>query len=168
MKLISLTSLLLSILITPAVARTVREVIHQGKIDPSVFRSKMVVSNFYQVGLEKEKDPSFEYKLKPGLSNESFKAGIYTAKEFSLNPTINSKLAMALRVDFRQKGPVRVSNNKAQFEGELSIEGTPIGSARYEFDLYDLPIRKVYNPKVQQQLEATPDGYEVVEVREIP
>jgi hypothetical protein len=143
-------------------------VIHRGRVDASVFKASMVVSKFYEVGLEKEKNPSFQYKLKSGLSNLNFSAGIYKATGFSLSPTINSKMAMALRVDFRQKSQVRVSNNKGQFEGELSIEGTPIGTARYEFDLYDLPIRKVYNPKVQQQLEATSDGFEVVEIREIP
>jgi hypothetical protein len=149
-------------------ARTVREVVYRGKVDPNLFRSAMIVSNFYEVGLEKEKNPSFQYKLKSGLSNQNFSAANFKATSFSLVPSINSKLAMALRVEINPKGSVRVAGDKGQFESELSIDGTRIGSVRYEFDLYSLPFQRVYNPKVKQQLEADGNGFQVVEIRELP
>lgn len=168
MKPFSLIALLTIALASHSEARTVREVVYHGRVDPNLFRSAMVVSNFYEVGLEKEKNPSFQYKLKSGLSNQNFSAANFKATSFSLVPSINSKLAMALRVNFGIKGPVRVSGDKGQFESELSIEGTRIGSARYEFDLYSLPFQRVYNPKVKQKLEPEGNGFAVVEIREIP
>jgi hypothetical protein len=168
MKLISLMTVLSIAVASQSDARTVREVVYRGKVDPNLFRPAMIVSNFYEVGLEKEKNPSFQYKLKSGLSNQNFSAANFKATSFSLVPSINSKLAMALRVEFKTKGPVRVSGEKGLFESELSIEGTRIGSARYEFDLYSLPFQRVYNPKVKQQLEADGEGFQVVEIREIP
>jgi len=167
MKLALLTLVVFTLLTPLSQARTVKEVIYQGKVDPNSFRDQMIVSRFYEVGLQKENDPSFQYKLRQGLNHQAFNGGIYRNSGFTLAPSINSKLAMALRVNLKQTGPIRIQGEKGMFDTELSIENTKIGSARFEFDLYSLPIRRVYNPKVKQLLESTGEGYSVVEIREI-
>ena len=53
------------------------------------------------------------------------------------------------------------------FEGDLSIDQQKIGTLKYEFNMYELPIKRIYNPKVTRGLENTNDGFIIVEYREI-
>ena len=146
---------------------TTKETIYSGKLDQAKLQSSLLVSKYYEVKLHQDRSSSFLYDLKPGLKNEDFNTGIYKATAFTLLPSISSKLAMSLKIDFTQIGEFKIEGETISFEGDLSIDKTKIGSVKYEFNLYALPIRRVYNPKVTRTMENTKEGFIIVENREV-
>jgi hypothetical protein len=148
-------------------AKMIKETIYTGKLDQEKILSSLIVSKFYEAKISRDNESSFQYDLRSGLKLETFQAGIYKATAFNLLPTISSKLAMSLRTKFSQLGEFKIDGEKISFEGELVIDDTKIGNVKYEFNLYDLPIRRIYNPKVSRTLENTKDGFIIVENREI-
>jgi hypothetical protein len=145
----------------------IKETIYTGKLDQDKIKSSLIVSKFYAVRLNKDNSPTFQYDLKPDLKNEDLKAGIYHTTAFSLTPTLSSKQVMSLKTIFTQIGEFKIEGETISFEGDLSIDETKIGNLKYQFNMYDLPIRRVYNPKVTRTMENIKDGFIIVENREI-
>lgn len=165
-KFLTITALLITI---PAAvsAKMIKETIYTGKLDKEKILSTLIVSKFYEAKLNREGAGSFQYDVRPDLKLEDFHAGYYKTTGFTLIPSISSKLAMSLRSKFTQIGEFKIKGETISFEGELMIDDTKIGTIKYEFNMYDLPIRRVYNPKVTRTLENTKDGFIIVENREI-
>ncbi len=148
-------------------SKMIKETIYTGKLDQEKLKSSLIVSKFYAVRINEDNTPSFQYDLRPGLKNEDFQAGIYKATTFKLLPSISSQLAMSLKTDFTQIGGFKIKGEIISFEGTLNIDQTKIGTIKYEFNMHDLPIRRIYNPKVTRTMENTKDGFIIVENREI-
>ncbi len=160
--------MLISVLCTnPVSAKMIKETIYTGKLDQAKLNTTLIVSKFYAVRLNEDKSPSFVYDLRSELKNEDLQVGYYKATAFSMIPSISSKLAISLKTIFTQIGEFKIDGETISFEGELAIDKTKIGSIKYEFNMYDLPIRRIYNPKVTRTMENTKDGFIIVENREI-
>lgn len=153
---------------TIASAKMIKETIYTGKLDKEKILSTLIVSKFYEAKINHEGAGSFQYNVKPDLKLEDFHAGYYKTTGFTLTPTISSKIAMSLRSKFVQVGEFKIKDETISFEGNLMVDDTKIGTMNYEFNMYDLPIRRIYNPKVSRTMENTKDGFIIVENREIP
>lgn len=164
--------LLLSFLsIHTASAKMIHETVYTyvGKQEQAALRSGFVVSKYYDVTLNKDpKNTAFVYNLRKDIKNEDFNNGIYTATGFTLNPTLSSKLAMSLRPQFKQVGEYKLNGETVSFAGEILLDDTKVGTVNYEFNLYSLKLRRIYNPKVTRDIESIADGFKVMEHREIP
>ena len=167
MKKLLIIAAFLSLSTSSFASKIIKETIYKGKLDQENLNSLLLVSKFYDVKIIKTTTNSFQYDLKTNLKNEDFNSEYYKASSFSLLPSINSKTSLPLKISFIKKGDFQIVGEKISVEGDLNIEESKIGNIKYEFNMYDLPIRRINNPKVSRTLENTKEGFIIVENREI-
>lgn len=169
MKKTVLISILFTSIAGSTFATTSKEVIYRGQIDQTLIGNALYLSKFYSVSLKSDAGSAFQYALKPGIKTEQLNAGIYKATSFKFDPTISTGSSLPHRFKFKMSGSCVVSDQIISFEGELLSDQKSIGKVKYEFNLFQLPVQKNYNPKVQQAAECSaPDRIEVVEIRTTP
>lgn len=146
-----------------------KEVIYRGQIDTNAISSPLYLSKFYSVSLKSDSGSTFQYSLIPGIQASQFSAGIYKAVSFTLAPSISASSTLPHRINFNLVGPCMVNGETVSFEGELKSDQKNIGKVKFEFNMFQLPIKKNYNPNVKQSVECmTPNRIEVVETRNTP
>lgn len=150
-----------------ATAKMTKTAIYNGKVDAAKINRVLTVAKLYATTINKEKGDPFRYDLRTSLSNEDLNAGIYKTTEYKFLPVMLSKQPITLKSDFKQVGQFKFEGETISFDGELWVEGKKIGTIGYRFNMYDLPIGRVYNPKVSRTLENTAEGFSVIENREI-
>ena len=169
MKKTVLISTLLTSFATGAYAGSSKEVTYRGQIDQAAIGNSLYLSKFYSVSLKSDAASAFQYTLNPGVQANQLNAGIYKAMSFNLVPTISTNSSLPHRFKFKMNGPCVVTDQTISFEGELLSDQKSIGKVKYEFNLFQLPVQKNYNPKVKQTAECSaPDRIEVIEIRNTP
>jgi hypothetical protein len=167
MKKTVLISTLLIVINLAAQATQTREVTYRGQIDTNIISSQLYLSKFYTVSLKSDSGSAFQYSLISGIQPSQFNSGIYKTTSFNLAPTISASSTLPHRMNFNLSAPCVVNGESVSFEGEIKSEQKSIGKVKFEFNMYQLPIKKNYNPKVKQTVECSaPHRIEVIETRD--
>jgi len=165
----ALITMLLTLWTTGSDAIESREILHKSTINTGAIGNALYLSSFYTAALKGTKDTVFEYTLKSGIQNSQFNHGIYKATAFQLVPKISANATLPHRLSVQLNGPCVVNEETISFKVNLKSGSNNIGTVDYSFNLYQLPIRKNYNPKVRQIAECLSDlQVQAVEIRNSP